>query len=161
MTDRCVAAISRKALAFIFIHNLDAVSVEDAPIVNGRLDGVALAKRLRIIGPNLIVIEKLYSGHRVAVPQTRRHLDSVFASRVSFGIAQGVAAGLSIPSNEIAAAKWRRNFAVSNLEAVRKKAILFWPSRFDLFERPHHAYRAEAALLALYAARCIAPEVRP
>ncbi|MCW2317637.1 hypothetical protein M2322_003201 [Rhodoblastus acidophilus] len=157
--SRCIAAIGRRAFAFLFIGDHDALSVEDAPIRNGLLDGVALAGRLRAMRPDIIVIEKPQPGHRIAVPQSRRHLDTVFAHRVSFGIAQGVAAGLGVPSNEISSTRWRRHFGVSkNIQAVHLKALHTWPSRVDLFGKEKHVVRAEAALLALYAARCLSRE---
>jgi hypothetical protein len=148
MTKPCILAVDpglSGALAFYFPAQ-DAISAEDMPVAAGDVDASTLAARISQMKPNLAIVELVASrpGQGVA---------SVFKFGCGFGMVRGVIAASGVPLHMVTPAKWKRHFALdSDKEKSRALALRFWPTRSDLFGLKKNHGRAEAALLARYAA---------
>ena len=151
MTKPCILAVNpglTGALAFYFPAQ-DAITAEDMPIVSGDVDAATLVARIAQMRPDIAVVELVASRPGRAWPAcSSLALASAWSARV-------IAAG-GVPMHLVTPAKWKRHF---NLDADKEKsralALRFWPARSDLFGRKKDHGRAEAALLARYAAERI------
>lgn len=133
------------ALAFYAPAAPDLVTVDDMPVVDKDIDPAALARRIRQLAPNVAIVERVS-----AMPG--QGVSSMFKFGCGFGMVQGVVASLGIPIYLVTPAKWKRHFRLpAEKEAARAAAIKLWPTS-DRFGRKKDAGRAEAALLARYAA---------
>lgn len=126
------------------------IDVEDMPMseVRGKLRvsaaGVALTLRAR--RADLVVIEGVGSmpGQGVA---------SSFAFGYAAGLLEGVAIALGLPVEIVFAAVWKRRAGVpKDKGAARQMANRLWPGAADRFKRVKDDGRAEACLLARWAA---------
>lgn len=74
---------------------------------------------------------------------------SMFAFGQSFGMVQGVLAGLGIPAQLVPPGKWKKwqNLNTSK-DASRAKAAAIWPNMAGEFRRVKDDGKAEAALIA-------------
>jgi crossover junction endodeoxyribonuclease RuvC len=151
MTASCILGIDPGlggAIAFFFPAQ-DVVSVEDMPIAAGDVDAATLAERIAQMRPNIAIVELVASrpGQGVA---------SVFKFGCGFGMVRGVIAASGVPLHLVSPAKWKRSYGLdSDKERSRALALRLWPGRSDLFGRKKDHGRAEAALLARYAAERI------
>jgi crossover junction endodeoxyribonuclease RuvC len=131
----CIGAIDpggSGAVAFLFTGFPNTVASEDMPTAAGDVD-----------------IERVG-----AMP--KQGVSSTFKFGKAYGIAIGVVAALKIPVHFVTPAAWKRHFNLSaDKEASRARALQLWPARADLFARKRDHNRAEAALLARYAAERI------
>lgn len=74
---------------------------------------------------------------------------SAFSFGRSFGVVEGVVAGLSMPLTLVRPQVWTKDLCVSRDKgAHRQAAINLWPKHADLFSRVKDDGRADAALLA-------------
>ena len=74
---------------------------------------------------------------------------SMFAFGQSFGIVQGVLAGLAIPTQLVPPGKWKKWHNLSpSKDASRAKAAALWPEMAGEFRRVKDDGKAEAALIA-------------
>jgi hypothetical protein len=136
------------AISFYFPNYPDRISVEDTPVVAGEVDGAALARRIAQMGPTLAIIEQVG-----AMP--KQGVSSTFKFGVAYGVARGVVASLAIPTHMVTPAVWKRHFKLdADKERARALAIRLWPACPN-FERKKHHGRAEAALIARYAAEVL------
>ena len=136
------------AYAFYF-PDQDKITVDDMPVVAGDVDAATLATRIAQMRPDLAIVELVASrpGQGVA---------SVFKFGCGFGMVRGVIAASGVPLHLVTPAKWKRHFGLdSDKEKSRALALRLWPTRSDLFGLKNHHGRAEAALLARYAAEVI------
>jgi crossover junction endodeoxyribonuclease RuvC len=136
------------ALAFYFPDH-DAIAVEDMPVADGNVDPAGLAALLDRWSPRLAAVERVASrpGQGVA---------SSFKFGCGYGMVQGVIAACGIPLHLVSPSKWKKHFLLSSdKEEARARALRLWPARADLFRRKRDHGRAEAALLARYAAEKI------
>jgi crossover junction endodeoxyribonuclease RuvC len=70
---------------------------------------------------------------------------------------RGVVAASGVPLHLVSPSKWKRLFGLdADKERSRALALRLWPARSDLFGPKKDHGRAEAALLARYAAATIA-----
>ncbi len=135
--------------AFYFTAHRDTVSVEDTPLADGRVDGATLARRIEIMRPDLAIIERVG-----AMPG--QGVSSMFNFGAAYGTVIGVVSALKIPVHFVTPAKWKKHFGLSaDKEEARARALQLWPGRAEMFARKKDHGRAEAALLALYAAEVI------
>jgi hypothetical protein len=151
VSSLCIAAFDPGlggAVSFYFPH-LDRLIAEDMPVVGGDIDGATLAARIRQMGPDLAIVE-------IASSRPGQGVSSSFKFGAGYGVILGVLAALNVPTHLVSASKWKRRFGLdSDKEKSRALALRLWPSRADLFGRKKDDGKAEAALLARYAAEKI------
>ena len=86
----------------------------------------------------------------------KQGVSSTFKFGKAYGVVIGVVAALKIPVHFVAPSVWKRHFGLSaDKEEARARALQYWPERAELFARKKDHGRAEAALLARYAAERI------
>jgi hypothetical protein len=137
------------AVAFYFPIAPDRVAVEDLPVVDGFIDAANFALRLEQLRPDVAIIERVG-----AMP--KQGVSSTFKFGASYGAIGGVIAALKIPTHFVSPTKWKKHFALgSDKEESRSLAIRLFPACAAQFALKRHHNRAEAALLALFAARTI------
>ncbi len=136
------------ACAYYFpAHN--AITVNDTPVVGGDIDVATLAASIAQMKPDLAIVELVASRRGQGVA-------SVFKFGCGFGMVRGVIAASGVPLHLVSPAKWKRHFGLdSDKEKSRALALRLWPGRSDLFGRKKDHGRAEAALLARFAAERI------
>lgn len=168
MTETCICAIDpglSGAVAFLFPSLPERVSVEDIPTVNGRIDVQALSRRVQQMGPTLAVIELVS-----AMPSTpgkdgkRRSMGatSAFNFGAAYAAAETVLALSGTPLHVVMPQAWKKwhnvpGKAAGGEEVARQLAIRLFPASADRFALKKHHGRADAALLALYAAQKLLP----
>ena len=136
-------------LAFWFGSEPQRICAEDLPTVAGQVDAAGLAARLEQMRPNVVVIERVGS-------MPGQGVSSTFKFGVAFGLIQGVVAALKIECHFVAPAVWKKHFRIgSDKEESRRVALQLSPDRSDQFGRKKDHNRAEAALLARFAAEKI------
>lgn len=136
------------ALAFYSPDAPHLIAVYDMPVVNGEVDAAAVKRRLEQLRPTMAIIERVG-----AMP--KQGLSSTFKFGVGYGKVQGVVAALGIRAEFVTPASWKRFYRLpADKEAARAKAIHLWPAS-DRFELKKHSGRAEAALIARYAAETL------
>ncbi len=133
--------------AYAFYSTLDgSIFADDIPVVDGNVDAVTFASELKTWQPDGVIIERVSSMPKQGVAST-------FKFGVAYGLVQGVVAALHIPVQFVTPGKWKRHFNLSaDKEESRGRALQLWPGRSELFKRKKDHGRAEAALLAKYAA---------
>lgn len=146
----CICGIdpgnSSGALAWYCPAEPSLVTTEDLPFVLGGLDAGLLACRIEARRPDFAMIEGVS-----AMP--KQGVSSTFKFGRGFGIVIGVIAALKIPHQFVAPGTWKKHFRLdSDKERSRSLAIRTWPARALDFERVKDGNRAEAALIARYAA---------
>jgi hypothetical protein len=137
------------AIAFLFKGYPRTISAEDTSIVAGEIDAATLADRITAMRPDLFIIERVG-----AMP--KQGISSTFKFGKAYGVVIGVVAALKIPVHFVAPSVWKRHFGLSSdKEQCRGRALQYWPERAELFARKRDHHRAEAALLARFAAERI------
>jgi hypothetical protein len=140
------------AVAFYFPKFANVVSVRDVPLVDGQIDSAALGALIDQFKPDLALVELV--GARPGQGVT-----SMFRFGVAFGRLTGVISSKHIPLHYVTPGKWKKHFRLSaEKEEARDLAIRLWPAS-DLFRRKKDHGRAEAALIAKYAAEVLIPAV--
>jgi len=152
LSNLCIVAFDpgvQPGVAYFFTEHPNNISAEDGPQVDGQVDGATLAARLTVMRPDMAIIERVAS-------MPGQGVSSTFKFGCAFGIIQGVVAALQIPTHFVAPGKWKKHFGLSSdKEECRARALQYWPSRSELFARKKDHNRAEAALIAGYAAECL------
>ncbi len=143
------------AVAFYFPDNRHHVAVEDLPLLDKRnLNGAALTVAIERFAPTFAVIEEVSAmkGWGGA---------SGFKFGRNFGTILGIVAGLKIPHQMVRPTKWKTHFGLSSDKALsRRRATELFPALAERFVRVKDDGRAEAALLALYAAETMVCKAR-
>lgn len=130
------------ALAFYWPET-NAIAVEDMPVVDGAVNGAALADIIRAMSPEGALVEQVAS-------RPGQGVSSVFTFGRSYGTLIGVIQACGVPIEFATPGKWKKYYRLSaDKEEARAKAIHLWPACND-FSKKKHAGRAEAALLARY-----------
>jgi len=149
----CIAAIDpglTGAVAVYFPHEPNRITVEDMPVCNGETDATTLARHLEDFRPNLLVIEVQH-----AMP--KQGLSSTFRTGDNYGAVRGVVAALKIETHFVRARDWQRHFKIAKADKEVSRSIalrLFTLAPF-YFQRKKDHGRAEAALMARYAAETL------
>lgn len=148
----CIMAVDSGlsgAIAFYFPSAPERVSVDDVPVVDGVINGVALAQRVEQFNPTFAIVE-------IASARPHQGVTSMFSFGRAFGTVIGVIQSQRIPVEFVSAAKWKKHFRVgADKGESRRRAIELFPAVADRFERVKDHGRAEAALLARYAAEVV------
>lgn len=141
------------AIAFYFPEAPDRVAAEDMPTVYDQVAGATLFDRIKQMSPNLAIIELVHAMPKQGVAST-------FKFGRSFGTVIGVVQAAGVPLHYVAPAKWKRHFNLSaDKEHARELALRMFAKTPEHFARKKDHGRAEAALLALYAAQTIGTKV--
>lgn len=126
------------------------IEVADMPIVEVRgkkrvsAQGVNAIFERRIV--SLVVIEGIHAFSKGSV-------SSMLAFGYAAGLLEGVAAGQGYPVEIVRASVWKRKAAApADKGAARQMAARLWPGAADQFKRVKDDGRADAALLARWAA---------
>ena len=83
----------------------------------------------------------------------KQGVSSTFVFGMNFGIVRGVLAACAVPTQFVTPREWKRMFGLGADKAqARLVAARVFPAQADLFSRRMDDGRAEAALLARYAA---------
>lgn len=149
MTGICLMGVDpgvSGALAFYFPARPERVAVYDMPAVDKEVNAVGVQKLIRDFRPVGAVVELV--GARPG-----QGVSSMFKFGLAFGVVRGVIAAESVPMIFVTPAKWKKHFSLNaDKEKSRALALQTWPVCGDAFSRVKDDGRAEAALLARYAA---------
>lgn len=141
-------AILDKDSRELVIIDMPTLKVKRGPRVVNQVDGHMLADALRghATADTSALIEKVH-----AMPG--QGVSSMFSFGRAAGIVEGVLAGLSIPFELIPPATWTKSMRTfGGKDGSRQRAQELFPDYAHLFARKKDDGRAEAALLACYAA---------
>lgn len=139
------------AIAFFYTEAPTRIIVEDVPVVAGEISARLLAERIKVLKPDIAVIERVN-----AMP--KQGVSSTFNFGVSFGQVRGVVGAFDIQIHLVTPGKWKRHFGLSSdKEEARGKAISMFPPCAASFSRKKDHGRAEAALLARYGFETLFP----
>jgi len=129
------------AIAFYFPEFND-VSAYDVPVVDGQINGPALADLIKQYIPDIAVVEAVHSMPKQGVAST-------FKFGVAYGIALGVIGACHIPMVLITPTSWKKKLRLSaDKEEARAAAIRQFPANTSFSRKKDHG-RAEAALIAV------------
>ena len=141
------------AVAFLDTET-GALDVHDIPTFtlarNGKakreINTVELARIIDFAAPKLAVIEQVGASPQMGT-------SSAFAFGQGYGILKGIVSAYFIETKFVPAATWKRVMRVtSDKDSSRAKATALFPRASSLFARKMDDGRAEASLLARYAA---------
>ena len=141
-------AILDKDSRELFVIDMPTVKVKRGPRVVIQVDAHALADalRLHVTSETKALIEKVH-----AMPG--QGVSSMFSFGRAAGIIEGVLAGFSVPFELIPPATWTKSMRTfGGKDGSRQRAQELFPDYAHLFARKKDDGRAEAALLACYAA---------
>ncbi len=154
MIEHCILGIDpglSGACAFFFPSHPDRIGAEDMPIAGGEIDIPTLARRITQMRPTMALIEQVASMPKQGVVST-------FKFGQSYGAAMGVVLALGIPLHRVTPGTWKKHFRLdADKEKARALAIRLWPTS-EHFQRRRDHNRAEAALIARYAAEVLMAE---
>lgn len=157
MSAPCVLAIDpglTGAIAFYHPSAPDLVAVDDMPVAGGEVDALTLAAQIRMMAPDLGLVERVN-----AMPgggKRKMGATSAFNFGCSYAIARTVVSLCGVPLHLVQPAAWKRAYALGggpeSKEAARALALRLFPGSAGRFARKKDAGRAEAALMAKFAA---------
>jgi hypothetical protein len=137
------------AMAFYRPEMPDRIAVDDMPVVDGQVDPHELRRRIALFSPSVAIIERVSPMPRDGVVQAWRFSAAYTTARV-------VCSLLHLPTSLVTPAKWKRDMKLKGgpegKEQSRALAIQLFPAVAASFARKKDAGRAEAAILAYYAA---------
>jgi hypothetical protein len=131
------------------------VQIKDMPVVDKNVSPHGLYRLFRnvtLLPVELVAVEQVHSMPRQGVAST-------FKFGVGYGMILEVVACFELPIVHAIPSKWTRDLNLGNdKEKHRRRAIETWPAQASLFARVKDEGRADAALIALWAARAAAEE---
>ena len=161
-TEPCIVAVDpglTGAVAFYFPSLPDRVTVEDLPVIAGRFDVHALDRRLRQMAPTLGVIEAVNAMPSIGAGGQRRTMgaSSAFNFGRGLGEVETVLMLAGMPLHRFTPGSWKKFFKIPGKAAggediARREAIRLFPASAERFALKKHHGRADAALIAAYAA---------
>lgn len=160
----CICAIDpglTGAVAFYFPDVPDRVSVEDMPVVAGEVDAHALARLIRQYGPSRAVVERVNAMPSTGKGERRRPMgaQSMFNFGAACAVARTVVTLCGVPFDMVVPGDWKRHHRLTGVEdpkeAGRLLALRRFPASAERFARKKDHGRADAALIALYAAEVV------
>lgn len=138
------------ALAFLFPDDMRLI-VMDIPVVDGQVDAVCVARRIRAINPTMAIVEKVHSMPKQGVAST-------FKFGMAYGTVLGTIGTLMIPLHLVRPAEWKKAFQLgADKEQSRAMAIRLWPDEDQFAKKKDHG-KAEAALIARYGLQILLKE---
>ncbi|MET3409498.1 hypothetical protein [Methylobacterium sp. 1030] len=149
----CIAAIDpglTGAIAFLFPGEVGQVTVEDMPLAGGEIDSGRLRRRIVQMAPTIVVIEQVH-----AMPKNGSIAS--FKLGMAYGAARAAIEAAGVPTHLVTPNTWKKHHKVPGKtaggeEAARALAIRLFPGSADSFGRVKDHNRADAALIAAYAA---------
>jgi hypothetical protein len=146
-----VVGIDPGVTGALAVHVSGALSeVEDLPVLDGRIDGAALAERLR-------EIDGMYSGGFIVFlentqPMPKNGSIASYSLGLNTGIIVGVVQSLSHPLVRVRPAEWKKKMSVTKLDKNGIRGIVreIYPVWADCFKRVMDHNRAEAVLISRY-----------
>jgi hypothetical protein len=149
----CILAVDpglTGAMAVLMTGIPDRVAVYDMPVVDGEINHHQLNHMIRSFAPDVAWIERVGPMPRDGVKQAWRFGSAYTAARVVVSL-------LNIPTTLVTPAQWKKAMKVAGgpdgKEQCRALALQMFPACAEHFSRKKDQGRAEAALLALYAAK--------
>ena len=132
--------------ALCLLHD-DGIDIVDMPILDSTVDPYELASILVGWGHvDRIIIERQQTRPGQGAPGTLK-------TGTNYGIIIGVCGALARPVEYVTPAMWTKALGVgSDKGAHRLRAKQLWPDQADLFRRAKDDGRADAALIAWWAA---------
>lgn len=129
--------------------------VDDLPPVNGMVDALALAKALKDLRVEGVVIENVH-----AMP--KQGVTSTFRFGMGTGIIHGVCGALSLPVRLVSPIQWKGFHKLGpDKEQARELAIRKWPGQHARLNRKKDANRAEALLIGeWYYVKVLIPQLK-
>ncbi|MGV7034876.1 hypothetical protein [Methylobacterium symbioticum] len=148
---RVILGVDPGASGAIAIYRPDRpseIEVHDAPVVDKQLDIPELARLIRSSGATEAIVERVS-----AMP--KQGVSSTFKFGMAYGAVLAAVSVLGLPLRQETPGRWKKHFRLSSdKEKARALAIHTWPGSPDFRLVKHHG-RAEAALLALFAAEVV------
>ncbi len=136
------------AVAFYFPRHPHLIAAEDMPAVAGEVDVATLAQRVRQMAPTVAIVERVGAMPKQGVAST-------FRFGVSYGAVRGVIAAAGVPMHLVTPGRWKKHFRLpADKEAARALALRLWPTSEHFARKKDHG-RAEAALIARWAAEIL------
>lgn len=136
------------AIAFFRPDRPAEIEVYDTPLADGQVDAAALGRMVRAAGATEAMIERVG-----AMP--KQGVSSTFKFGMAYGAVLAACGVLMLPLRQETPGRWKRHFRLdSDKEKARALAIRTWPGSPDFSRKKDHG-RAEAALLALFAAEVL------
>ena len=130
----------------------ELITAEDVPTAAGDIDAATLARLIREWQPTLAIIEQVS-----AMP--KQGVSSTFKFGAAYGAVRGVVQTSGIPMHLVTPARWKKHFRLNaDKERARAVALRLWPTSAAFARKKDHG-RAEAALLARFAAETIISSV--
>jgi Holliday junction resolvasome RuvABC endonuclease subunit len=137
------------AVAFYFPATPSHVSADDVPVAGDQIAGGVLFDLIKKWQPDIAIIE-----HVNAMPG--QGVSSTFKFGRSFGTVIGVVQASNVQLHFVTPTKWKKHFNLpSDKDRARELALRMFPNSTQHFTRKKDHGRAEAALIALYAAQTI------
>lgn len=143
-TSGAIALLDGRAL--IDVWDIPVVEVTRGKTKRKEIAAQLLADELREFQAKAtVVVERVH-----AMP--KQGVTSVFGFGRSFGVIEGVIAGLGMPIQYVTPAEWKKALRLGrDKEDSRAMALQVWPEMSRHFARKKDADRAEAALIGLFA----------
>lgn len=136
------------AIAFYCPDRPADIEVHDTPLADGQVDAAALARIVRASGATEAMIERVG-----AMP--KQGVSSTFKFGMAYGAVLAACGVLMLPLRQETPGRWKKHFRLdADKEKARALAIRTWPAS-SCFSRKKDHGRAEAALIALFAAEVI------
>ncbi len=133
-------------VAFFDADRPEHIRAFDLPSVAGVIDGRNLRMLIHDHDAARAVIEDVHSMPKQGVAST-------FKFGRAFGTVIGIVEGLGLPVAYVSPSRWKRYYGLdSDGEKSRKRALDLFPDSAALFALKKHHHRAEAALIARWAA---------
>jgi len=140
--------------AYAFFNSLrpDRIQAFDCPVVNGNIDGNAMARHIQELHPDVAVVELVGS-------MPKQGVSSTFKFGVANGRLLGILEALQIPYQLVTPNKWKVFYKVgADKEKTRALAIRTFPLDADRFKRKMDHNRADATFIACYGAEVVYKE---
>lgn len=136
------------AIAFYRPDRPAEIEVHDTPLADGQVDAAALARIVRASGATEAMVERVGAMPKQGVAST-------FKFGMAYGAVLAACGVLMLPLRQETPGRWKKHFRLdSDKEKARALAIRTWPASASFGRKKDHG-RAEAALIALFAAEVI------
>lgn len=135
-------ALLDQGLGLLMIQDYPTVTVGKTRVVNTSL----MAQLIASWDPDIAWIERVHAMPKQGVVST-------FNFGMTYGMTQGVLAGLRVPVQLVTPQEWKREFRLGpDKQEARVVAARMFPGNVSDFARRRDDGRAEAALIALFGA---------